>query len=309
MNPFSDFTVLGNMTPQEAINVLNELHDFDAEEELTNRIASQRQKRRMLGGLLRLDNIIERKWAHTAHTVGFISPTTKQNDFIKIIGAGEVDPDLGLSNKRIKITLNGLRVADYPGGSMHHILFDFYAQNQSINMETEHLHFNSIYRVQEGERAAVFNQPIFVGLNVGSEGVSFRCLTVNIRSEGDEKLLGFLENDVFKTGLKILDAVQPAVGQLSEMAIGLTKGIVERRRNVPVQDIYLGLDFSPTPGGVGLAEGAYVAVQIPERNIKVWDWDNWVFDPSSNRIVQYADHTQLIPYNYISFGVSLINLL
>ena len=33
------------------------------------------------------------------------------------------------------------------------------------------------------------------------EGVVFRCLTVNVKNEDDEALLGFLESDIFKAGL------------------------------------------------------------------------------------------------------------
>ena len=48
------------------------------------------------------------------------------------------------------------------------------------------------------------------------------------------------------------------------MALGLAKTIGKRHRNVPVQDFDLGLDFSTIPLGARLAEGAYLAVQIPE---------------------------------------------
>ena len=38
---------------------------------------------------------------------------------------------------------------------------------------------------------------------MGSEGVVFRCLTVNVKNEDDEALLGFLEPDVFTAGLML----------------------------------------------------------------------------------------------------------
>jgi hypothetical protein len=37
-----------------------------------------------------------------------------------------------------------------------------------------------------------------------------------------------------------------------------------RNRNVPVQDFYLGLDFSAIPMRARLAQGSYLAVQISE---------------------------------------------
>jgi hypothetical protein len=48
----------------------------------------------------------------------------------KILGIGEAQADSSLKNARIKIALNALRVADYPGGGTHRVLFDFYARNQ-----------------------------------------------------------------------------------------------------------------------------------------------------------------------------------
>jgi hypothetical protein len=35
-----------------------------------------------------------------------------------------------------------------------------------------------------------------------------------------------------------------------------------------------------------------------------WDWDEWVYDPSSGQVVNVDDHTELIPHNYIVFSVS-----
>ncbi len=50
----------------------------------------------------------------------------------------QADPTL--KNARIKIALNRLRVAAYPGGGMHRVLLHFFAQNQ-VPGKTENLHF------------------------------------------------------------------------------------------------------------------------------------------------------------------------
>ena len=50
---------------------------------------------------------------------------------------------------------------------------------------------------------------------------------------------------MFKAGLKLAATAQPAIRPLSQMALGLTKGIAARHRNVSVQDFYMGLDFQP----------------------------------------------------------------
>jgi hypothetical protein len=194
-------------------------------------------------------------------------------------------------------------VASYPGGGTHRILFDFYAQNQ-VAGGVEHLHFNATYRAREGEQVAVINYPLFVGLNVGSEGLSFRCFTVNVKNDADEAFLGFLESDVFRAGLRLATAAQPAIAPLSGMAVGLTRALATRARNVPVQDFYMGLDFGNVPTGARLAEGAYLAVQIPEKLVPAWRWDDWVYGPSHGQVVSRADPSRILPYNYVVFGVS-----
>ena len=194
-------------------------------------------------------------------------------------------------------------MADYPGGGTHRVLFDFYAQNQ-VPGNVEHLHFNATYRVRHGEQAALVGYPIFVGLNVSTEGVAFKCFTVNVKNDNDEAFLGFLESDVFKAGLRLASTMQPAIAPLSGMAVALTKTIATRNRNVPVQDFYMGLDFSTIPTRARLAEGAYIAVQIPETLQTVWDWNEWIYNPTSGQVVNQADPKQLIPYNYLVFSVS-----
>jgi hypothetical protein len=198
-------------------------------------------------------------------------------------------------------------VAAYPGSGTHLVLFDFYAQNQvpgAADGTPEHLHFNATYRVRQGEQAAVLGYPIFVGLHVGSEGIAFKCFTVNIKNEDDEAFLAFLESDVFKAGLKLAAAAQPAIAPLSGMAQALTRGIASRHRNVPVQDVYLGLDFSAVPTRARLAEGAYVVVQVPEALQAVWDWRDWVYQRSTGQVLRRGSRDELIPYNYFVLGVS-----
>jgi hypothetical protein len=116
----------------------------------------------------------DRPGQHTAHAFGYLAPASASSAPLPIQHAGNIVADPALKNGSIKITLDRLRVAAYPGGGMHRVLLDFYAQNQ-VPGQVEHLHFNATYRVREGEQAAILGYPIFVGLNVGSVGVAFRC--------------------------------------------------------------------------------------------------------------------------------------
>lgn len=304
-DPFKDTEVIGKLPPKDVYEVLEAIGEHDEAEKLLEGIKKNASRKRIFGRHTSLWELLgeERCWIHTAHTLGFIDSSNEREGKIAIINASQVMPKIALQCRPLKISLNAIRVADYPGGGMHQILFDFYARNQSTK-ETEHLHFTSIYRVHEGEHASVIGLPIFVGLQTDQNGLVFRCLTVNIKNEEDERLLEFLEGDIFKSGLKLLSTAQPSVGLFSEMAAGLTKGVVQRRRNVAVQDIHLGLDFFPTPGSAGLSEGTYVAVQVPERLVVKWNWENWIFDHRSGRVVDKEDNERLIPYNYIAFGIS-----
>jgi hypothetical protein len=130
---------------------------------------------------------------------------------------------------------------------------------------------------------------------------------VNVKNDDDEAFLGFLESDVFKEGLRLAATAQPVIGLFSQTALSLTKAIAKRNRNVAVQDFYMGLDFSDIRTRARLREGSYIAVQIPERSVVVWDWREWVYNPNNGQIVNAADPAQLIPYNYVVLGVSRAN--
>ena len=134
-------------------------------------------------------SLFDRPWRHTSHTFGYVPPFTKnRKTSIPIVHAGNISSNPKLKNERIKITLDRLRIAAYPGSGIHRVLFDFYAQNQ-IRGQIEHLHYNATYRIASGEHAAILGFPIFVGLNVGKEGVAFRCFTINVKNETDEAFL------------------------------------------------------------------------------------------------------------------------
>jgi hypothetical protein len=289
-----DVPVVGNMEPEEAAMRLREMGETE--------VASQVQDQESMG--IKIFGWGGPKpWQHTAHTFGFIAPGGPGVEEIPIAMAGTIKPDDTLRKAKIRITLDRLRIASYPGGGIHRVLFDFYAQNQS-DSGVEPLHFNSTFRAQEGEQAGVVGFPLFVGLNVGDEGAAFRCFTVNVKNDNDESFLSFLESDTFRSGLRLATVAQPALAPLSEMAFALTKAIAKRNRNVAVQDFYLGLDFSNIATRAKLAEGSYVAVQIPETVEALWDWSNWVFRASSGQIVRSGGSRELIPYNYAVFSIS-----
>jgi hypothetical protein len=214
-----------------------------------------------------------------------------------------VQADPSLKHTRLKIVLNRLRVAEYPGRGTHRILIHCSIKNQAPG-KTEPANFNATYRVREGEHAALSGYPLFVGLRVGDEGLVLQCRTINVKNEQDHGLLDLLESDVFQAGLHLASAVQPALVPFSALGLGLARLIAKRHQNVSVQDFSLGLDFSNLAMGAHLAEGDYLAVQAPESLKSIWNWREWVYHRPSGQIVKRVNPQQSIPYNYLVLGIS-----
>jgi hypothetical protein len=295
---FSDTPVIGKMRVEDAAAKLRELEDDESANHLLRASAANQE----VFGIRDWLGWETPGWAHTAHAFGYIAPVGVITRPQSIEPAANVAADQSLKNAKVNVTLRGLRAARYPGRGAHRVLFDFYARNSTAS-GSEDVHFNSTFKVQEGERAAVVGYPIFLGLNTGSEGLGFKCFTVNVKNDQDESLLAVLESDVFRAGLRLTESLQPAIAPLSGLAVGLIKSFAKRNRNVGVQEFYLGLDFSDLAGGARLAEGMYLAVQIPEKSRRIWDWSEWVYLPSGD-VVHRDDSGALIPYNFVAFGIS-----
>ncbi len=300
---FDDLPVVGALLPQEAAAKLREVGEHEIADQL-DMVQDYSSQVFNMGDRVRRWPFQDRPWMHTAHAFGYLaSPTENTDDPLPIRSVGNLPADPTLKHTRINLTLNRLRVASYPGGGTHRILLHFFAQNQMLDV-TEDVHFNTTYRVQEGEHAGLQGYPIFIGLNVGGEGMSFRCRTINVSNDEDEAFLSFLESDIFKAGLKLASTAQPVIAPFSVLAFGLTKSIATRHRNVAVQDFDLGLDFSTIPMGARLAEGSYLAVQIPENQKVIWNWNDWVYHPNIAQVVKRSEPHQFIPYNYLIFSIT-----
>ncbi|BAY95316.1 MULTISPECIES: hypothetical protein [unclassified Tolypothrix] len=85
-------------------------------------------------------------------------------------------------------------------------------------------------------------------------------------------------------------------------AIAVVKMLAQRNENVAVQKFYLGLDFENMAMGCRLAEGNYIAIQVPDE-IAI-DWKQWIYKPDIGAIVNRTDNYETLPYNYVIFRVS-----
>ena len=143
--------VIGSLPAAEAAAKLREV----GEDGLADAVDAASQAAPATYGVLsRIGIGGDRAWLHTAHAVGFLAPAPGPGSgLVPIRHAASISPDHGLKGGRVKVTLDGVRVADYPGRGMHRILFDFAARNQT-DQGAEQLHFNATCRAAEGEQAA-----------------------------------------------------------------------------------------------------------------------------------------------------------
>jgi hypothetical protein len=299
-SPYADIPVIGELPQEELVALLDEMGDTDTAGQIR-----QTESFSAASPQFEAKGIFEAPaWKYTSHVFGHIGQPEKDQSTLAIQEVGRIEPDTTLSGARINVTLDYLRVADYPGYGTHTVLFDFFGKNQ-LKTETEPVHFNATYRIRDGQRAPVKGWPIFIGLSVKDQGLALNCSTVNVKSSGDETFLGFLDSDLFKSGLKLATTAQPAIAPFSAMAVALTRRILGSRQNQKVQDFYLGLGLSnESPTGARLRTGSYVVVQVPESDTQTWRWRDWQFDRDSGQISSVTNWGSMIPYNYMIFGIT-----
>lgn len=295
---FQDEPVIGELQPEEIANALEAMGDIEEAQQIRQRIIGAAEEGIFSWGP-------PKPWQHTSHQIGYVAPEVPGSTVPRPVNhVSTLTPDQGLKNKRINVHLQRLNVFDYPGGNRHNVLLTFTAQNQIPNAP-EPVAFNQIYEVQEGQQAGVVGYPIFIGLCVGTLGISFKFSTVNVKNSSDQNVLSFLDSAPFKSGLTLLATAQPVIKPFTEVALGLTKMLFRRHENKLVQDFHLGLDLTPAAYGARLAQGTYIVVQVPDED--TIRWDEWQYDPTRGGVVEVAHPNRslsTIPFNFTIFSVT-----
>lgn len=289
MTDFDEHDSIGYLADNELADYLAAIGDDDAAEVLRS-AGARGQSLGVFGGAA---------YRYTAHVFGFIEQGPPGSSQIPIVPASSIEADANLVGQQIKVTLDAFRVEEYPGLGKHTVLFDFQGRDQA-GQEAQDLQFASVLTVNDSDNAAVSGVPIFTGLTVPGDGLSFKARTVIIKSAGDESILDALQSTAFKEGLKLLGQVQPALPQLVGLAGGITRNLIKRFRNKQVQFFDLGLDFSQIRTSARLRRGSYVVVQVPDASM--WNWSNWFYDPSAMNIVDASG--KVAPLNTIIFSIS-----
>lgn len=241
-------------------------------------------------------------WEHTSYGYGFISakPSTSSQT-IDICDARNIPFSKELQNSSILISLDYVRIFNYPGKGNHQVLLKYTTKNQLANTSDEAC-FNQVYNIQENEHAPISGYPIFVGLSLKKDPLVLECEIVNVKNDDDERLLSFINSTTFNDGMKLLNQTNPVMPIISNYAIGITKMLATRNSNVFIPAPKLGLYFSTIPTQIKLAIGSYIAVQMP--NPGDFDWTKWKFNKNTGTIQSTEGPKMDIPFNYFVFSVN-----
>ncbi|UHS61339.1 hypothetical protein HRR99_07340 [Agrobacterium vaccinii] len=242
---------------------------------------------------------INDEWGYTGAKIGFI-PAAGKKVGCDIVNAIGMEADHSLKDQALKISLDVFHVQNYPGTGKHRILCEFSGKNQT-QKEAEAMRFALTVAANDKSFAAHIGHPIFVGVNVGKDGLSFEGRTVNVRSDNDDMMLDALGNATFRDGLSLLTTAQPVLKPFVKLADGVVTSVLNRNKNREVFKFALGLDFSNSRTTAKLKLGSYVVVQTDETE---WKWDDFVWDAASGAVLPRSDKTKALSLNYLVFGIS-----
>lgn len=280
---FEDIEVIGDLSADDAVARLQSLGEpFTPKERKTGTTATFALPRIGKAGIAYL---------HTGHVFGYLSPEALQAEASPIQTLAELPTEEVLVNRPFSIRLNRLHVESYPRGGTHFILMDFFARVQQ-----QQFHLNTTTIIDEEAEDLEENQALFSGLVADEEGLTLGCLTVKIGDPEDTIFLKHLETEAFQAGLEALDTDHPALRLFAETTYAIARRFGKSQRNVPVQKFLIEIPR--------VAVGHYVAVQIPEREINNWTWNEWVFDTTNRIIVNKIDPEERFPYNYLVFKIT-----
>lgn len=243
-------------------------------------------------------SFLSRPYTSTGMVLGFIPPTSGGTQITSIAA---VHADRSLIGQRIKITLDKFFVAKYPGFGTHSILCEFSGKNQ-VPGETEELSFAIRFESRDNSGPAIVGAPIFMGLTVAPDGISFKGKTVNVKNSGDDMVMAVFETPAFKNGLTLLNTAQPALKPLTSLATATVSSIAKRGNNAQIHTFELGLDFNGSATSARLAYGSYIVVQTDEGSN--WDWSEYEWNANGMALHPSGKPNEKPHFNYMVFAVS-----
>jgi hypothetical protein len=289
MPQFNSNDSLGAQSPGQIADYLTEIGDLDA------------ARPYMAGGIAAQGfGWPAPVWEHTGMVLGFIDAASTGASAFPIQGISQLQGDASLVGRRVKISLDQFYVHKYPGSGEHKILCEFTGRNQ-VPGGGEELRYALRFTARDESSASLSGVPIFFGVSVGPNGISFEGRCVNVASSTDDTLLGVMDSPAFKSGLGLLTAAQPALKPLAGLAGAAVQAVLSRSKNRQVHTFNLGLDLGSTVTAARLRLGTYIVVQCSDA--AGWKWDSCEWNRDAMALLNKATGQQPA-YNYMAFGVS-----
>lgn len=246
-------------------------------------------------------------WQATGMVVGYIPPRQTGNQ-VPVTSAAAMTGDRALISTRIKISLDRFFVKEYPGSGTHKILCEFAGKNQVISSpragkkskDAEEMRFAFNTQANDNEPASVSGHPIFLGVVVGSDGLSFEGRTVNVGSKMNDAVQKMLGSPIFKNGLSLMTSAQPALKPFVGLAGSVVEAVAKSKDNYQVHNFNLGLDFSENITSAKLRHGSYVIIQTNQTD---WNWTNTHWSPDALCLIDNQTGKS-VEANYLILGVS-----
>jgi pimeloyl-ACP methyl ester carboxylesterase len=310
VDPLESFQVLGAMDEKSLERKLQELDTSPPPAGKKGTGPSQFGLKETVSDWVRENLTSDAAWKHTDNLYGFIPTHETPDGPVEIVPMQKAPKSPELKNSGLRVTLDRLYVADYPGSGIHHVLFNFSTVHLvEDGKQKEQVHFDATYVTRQGEHAQVQGSTIFLNLNVGQDGLNMKVRTVNVKNEDDTRLIAFLQTETFKQGLQLAKSFNPVIAQVSDTAVSIFKFLSDpsRKQNYAVQQFELGLDFGNIVTHGRLAEGSYVIIQYPGSKVPDWSWDSVAYDIESSRIYLKENKKTPFPYNYVILSISAMD--
>jgi hypothetical protein len=288
----------------DAISVLNEIGDTQSAYELDNLIKEDPNIADLTVADT-LDTQFNQVWKIKEHAYAFLDEENRDGNKIPLKNALTMNADTSLKGQRINIRVGNVYVERYPGlfGGEHEVLFEFSAKHSPENssIEEEDIKYTQKYTLRNGGGSGKSGLSVLKGLRVPKNGIDFYLNTIYIANKSEEKVVKFLNSGIFNSGLELISAANPVIKQVAGYATGITKYLVEEKKNNVIQEIGLGFDFAGNTEVASLKCGTYVAIQTIRNN---FTFSNWYYDIDSSLLKPYDESLQRLPFNHITFVIS-----
>ena len=288
MPQFSAANSLGSRAPEQISSYLTDIGDLEGAKAFMLAATSGQST-----------TLFNNCYAQAGFMLGYIPPAAASQKLLPIVGISEIAADKSLIGRCIKITLDKFHVHSYPGLGNHNILCEFSGKNQ-VAGESEELKFAMRFKCSDQASAAIAAAPIFLGITVGKDGISFEGRTVNVSSDLDDTILSTLDGVAFKSGLTLLSTAQPALRPFASLASAAVAATASRKKNAQVHCFNIGLDFADGATSARLRHGSYVVVQT---NSTQWKWDDFQWNSDARSLERKAGGAP-IDFNYLIVGVT-----